>query len=71
MTNRPDMIIKNTKEKTYLLIDVAIEEDRNIKQNEPKKKLQYKILIFEDLLQRKYVQHVKDKIQNCSLNQSE
>jgi hypothetical protein len=37
MTNRPDMVIKNTKEKTYLLIDVAIAEDRNIKQKEPKK----------------------------------
>jgi hypothetical protein len=36
MTNRPDMVIKN-KRKTYILIDVAIAEDRNIKQKEAKK----------------------------------
>ena len=28
--NRPDIIIKNNKEKTSTLIDVAIPEDRNV-----------------------------------------
>jgi len=43
MTNRRHIVIKNTKEKTYILIDVAVPEDRNIKKNEAvKKKLQNK-----------------------------
>ena len=29
--NRPDIIIKNVKEKTCTLIDVAIPADRNVK----------------------------------------
>jgi hypothetical protein len=36
--NRPDIIIKNTKGKTYTLIDVAIPEDRNVVQKETEKK---------------------------------
>ena len=32
--NRPDIIIKNKKEKTCTLIDVAIPADRNVVQNE-------------------------------------
>ena len=36
-TNRPDIIIKNTKGKTYTLIDVAIPEDRNVVQKKRKK----------------------------------
>ena len=47
MTNRPDIIIKNKKEKTYLLIDVVITEDRNIKQNAAEKKLKCKSLCIE------------------------
>ena len=47
MTNRPDIIIKNKKEKIYLLIDVVIPEDRNIKQNAAEKKLKYKSLCIE------------------------
>jgi len=35
--NRPDIIIKNTKEKTCALIDVAIPADRNVLQKEAKK----------------------------------
>jgi len=34
--NRPDIIIKNIKEKTYTLIDVAIPADRNFVQKEGK-----------------------------------
>jgi flagellar motility protein MotE (MotC chaperone) len=40
--NRPDIIIKNKKEKTCTLIDVAIRVDRNIMQKEADKKLKYK-----------------------------
>jgi len=41
-TNRPDMIIKNNKEKRCTLIDVAIPADRNVVQKEAEKKLKYK-----------------------------
>ena len=42
--NRPNIIIKNKKEKTRTLIDVAIPEDRNFVQKETEKKLKYKSL---------------------------
>jgi hypothetical protein len=42
--NRADMIIKNKKEKTCALIDVAIPADRNVVQKEPEKKLKYNSL---------------------------
>ena len=42
--NRPDIIIKNKKEKTCTLMDVAIPEDRNVVQKEAEKKLKYKSL---------------------------
>ena len=37
--NRPDIIIKNKKEKTCTLIDVAIPADRNVVQKKAEKKL--------------------------------
>ena len=37
--NRPDIIIKNKKEKICTLIDVAIPADRNVVQKEAEKKL--------------------------------
>jgi hypothetical protein len=37
--NRPDIITKNKKEKTCILIDVAIPADRNVMQKEAEKKL--------------------------------
>jgi len=40
--NRPDIIIKNKKEKTCTLIDVAILADRNVVQKEAEKKVEYK-----------------------------
>ena len=46
-TNRPDIIIKNKKEKTCTLIDVAIPADRNVVQKEAEKKLKYKRLCIE------------------------
>ena len=45
--NRPDIIIKNTKEKTCTLIDVAIPADRNVVLKEVEKKLKYKSLCIE------------------------
>ena len=45
--NRPDIIIKNKKEKTWTLIDVAIPADRNVVQTEAEKKLKYKSLCIE------------------------
>jgi len=45
--NRPDIIIKNKKEKTCTLTDVAIPADRNVVQKEVEKKLKYKSLCIE------------------------
>jgi hypothetical protein len=45
--NRPDIIIKNKKEKTCTLIDVAIPADRNVAQKEAEKKLKNKSLGIE------------------------
>jgi len=45
--NRPGIIIKNKKEKTCTLIDVAIPADRNVVQKEAEKKLKYKRLCIE------------------------
>ena len=47
IANRPDIIIKNKKEKTCKLIDVAIPADRNVVQKEVGKKLKYKSLCIE------------------------
>jgi hypothetical protein len=46
-SNRPDIIIKNEKDKTCTLIDVAIPADRNVVQKEAEKELKYKILCIE------------------------
>jgi hypothetical protein len=37
MANRPDIIIKNKKEKTCILIDVAIPVHRNVSQKAAEK----------------------------------
>jgi hypothetical protein len=47
MTNRPDIIIKNEKDKTCIMIDMAIPEDRNVIQKEAEKKLKYRGLCVE------------------------
>jgi len=46
-SNKLDIIIKNKKEKTCTLIDVAILADRNVVQKEAEKKLKYKSLCVE------------------------
>ena len=45
--NRPDIIIKNKKEKICTLIDVAITADRIAVQKEAEKKLKYKSLCIQ------------------------
>jgi hypothetical protein len=45
--NRTHILIKNKKEKTCTLIDVAIPADRNVMQKEREKKLKYKSLGIE------------------------
>jgi hypothetical protein len=44
--NRPDIIIKNEKEKTRTLIDVAIPADGNVVQKDAENKLKYKSLVL-------------------------
>jgi hypothetical protein len=46
-TNRPDIIIKNEKEKKCTLIDVAIPADRNAVQKEMENNLKYKSLCIQ------------------------
>jgi hypothetical protein len=47
LANRPDVIIKNKKDKTCLMIDVAAPSDKNIIQREAENKLKYKNLSIE------------------------
>jgi hypothetical protein len=56
--NRPDVIIKNKKEKICTLIDVAIPADRNFVQKKAENKLKYKSLCIE--IQRMW--NLKSKI---------
>jgi hypothetical protein len=45
MANGPDIIIKNKKEITCILIDMAIQADRNITQKEAEKKLNTRVYV--------------------------
>jgi hypothetical protein len=54
--NRPDIIIKNQKEKTCTLTDVAIPADRNAVQKEAEKKLKYKTLDATSPLCKEYIE---------------
>ena len=45
--NRADIIFKNQKDETCIVIDVAIPEDRNVVQKEAENKLKYKSLCIE------------------------
>jgi hypothetical protein len=47
--NRPDIIIKNKKEKTFVLINVAIPADRNVTQKEAEKKL-IQVFMYRDTM---------------------
>jgi len=57
--NKPDIIIKNKKEETCRLIDVAIPAERNIVQKEPEKKIKCKRLCIE--IQRTWILKCKIK----------
>jgi len=46
--NRPDIIIKNKKEKTCTLIDVAIPADRNFVQKEAEKEVKIQGFMYRD-----------------------
>jgi hypothetical protein len=43
--NRPDIIIKTKKEKTCILINVAIPAERNVVQKEAEKKLNTRVYV--------------------------
>ena len=45
--NRPDIIIKNKKDKTFVLINVAMPADRNVTQREEEKKL-IQVFMYRD-----------------------
>ena len=45
--NKPDITIRDNKQGTCMLIDVAISGDRNVIKKEAEKILQYKDLIIE------------------------
>jgi len=45
--NRPDITLKNKKDKTCTLIDVALPAERNVVQKEEEKLLKYKCLCIE------------------------
>jgi hypothetical protein len=47
LANRPDIVVKHKKDKTCLLIDVAVPSDKNLIQKEAEKKLKYKNLSIE------------------------
>jgi hypothetical protein len=53
LANRPDIMVRNKKDKTCLLIDVAIPSDKNVIQKEAEKKLKYKNLSIE--IQRMWI----------------
>ena len=46
--NRPDIIIKNKKEKTCTLIDVAIPADINVVQKEARKEVEIQEFMYRD-----------------------
>jgi len=46
MVNRPVTIIKNKKEKTYIMIDLAIPSDKNVSRKEAGKKKKVKVREF-------------------------
>jgi enolase len=45
--NKPDIIIRDNEKRTRIVIDVAIQGDRNVIKNEAKKILKYKDLAIE------------------------
>jgi len=52
--NSPDVIIKNKKEKTCILIDVTIPADRNVAQKEAEKKLKIQEFMYRYITNMEY-----------------
>jgi hypothetical protein len=49
LANRPDIFVKNKKDRTCLLVDVAVPSDKNVIQKEVEKKLKYKNSKYKNL----------------------
>ena len=60
--NRPDIIIKNKKEKTCTLIDVAIPADRNVGAKESGKEVKIQEFVYGD------VTNVELEMYDCTSN---
>ena len=59
---RPDIIIKNKKEKTCTLIDVAIPTDRNVVQKEAEKEVKIQEFMYRDTM------NVEPEMYDCTSN---
>jgi len=60
--NRPDIIIKNKKEKICTMIDVAIPADRNVVQKEAEKKSKMQEFMYRDRA------NVESEMNDCTSN---
>jgi len=60
--NRPDIIIKNKKEETCTLIDVAIPADRNVVQKGSGKEVKIQELMYRDTA------NVEPEMYDCTSN---
>ena len=60
--NSSDIIIKNKREKTCTMIDVAIPADTNVVQKEVEKKLKYKSFLCTDAT------NVEPEMYDCTSN---
>ncbi|KAI5731935.1 hypothetical protein M8J77_018662 [Diaphorina citri] len=47
--NKPDIVVKNMKDKKCVLIDVSVPCDANLISKEAEKKLKYRTLAIEDI----------------------
>jgi len=60
--HRPDIIIKNNREKTCTLIDVAIPADRNVVQKEEEKEVKIQEFVYRDKT------NVEPEMYDCTSN---
>jgi len=60
--NRPDMIIKNKKEKTCTLIDVVLPTDRNVVQKGSRKEVKIQEFVYRDTT------NVEPQMYDCTSN---
>jgi hypothetical protein len=50
VANRPDIVVKNKKEKTCILIDAAIPVDRNVTQKGSRKESKVQAFMYRDTM---------------------